>query len=307
MGFSIIDMPNLLERATNFMLEERWAIQKPMALEICKHESNKDFRKTERIRPSGGEMWKHLNQEGKIELTNFGKEQRYMSELDTVASLVVFDRKTLTNDDTGTVQSMLDMMVEGAIMVPDFLFGKKVLVQPSAADSFWVNGDNSRTGAALSRANFKIFWDRVRQYSEVRGDKTWKNIIPGRWTYIHALEAEADVYELFEQQYIVNDTTANTRTGDKNYWYRKVDTKMYPQMTNTGLFGSGAFVDSTAGILWPSDPRFSPLSLTFLDNKKTPTIDTVPLPGDMLGTGVRGFWDININERERQAILRHKA
>ena len=302
-AYSVVDMPNLMRKVTSMQLEERWKTNPPFALEMCDEVSMKDFRKTETYRPGGGDIWSQLPKSGKIELTHFGKETRYINELDTVAQLAVFDRQDVYNDDMGVISSMLKAMVEGAMVIPDIKLGKKLLVQAAAAATFWVNAENSRTTLALTRPNLSTAYNYIRKYNEDRG-KNIVTMINDRWTLITSITGEEAAWDIIKQDRIQNNTTANTITGEKNYWNNKFDLKTFPQMSNTSLYGTSTFVSEGTWILWPSSKMFSPYTITFLRGKKRPTMEIVDLPENMLGYGVRGYWDLEINERERQAILR---
>ena len=304
-GFSMIDMPNLLKKVTSMMLEERWAINTPFAVQYLKEESNKDFRTTQRIRPGGGKIWDEMKNDGKIEETEFGKETEYRSKLSTSAQLVVFNREDIINDDMGVIADMLDAMVEGALIVPDMKLGKLMLVKAAAANSFWVNADNSRTSLALNRANLSTAYNAVRQYNEDRG-KNFVNLINDRWVLITSITGEEAAFELLKQSRIVQETGAanGTKTGEANFWFGKMDQVTFPQMSNSSLLGSGTFVSENTWLLWPKSQRFSPYSITYLRGQRRPTIEAVDLPANMLGVGTRGYWDIEINEREREAVLR---
>ncbi|MGA4923346.1 hypothetical protein, partial [Bacillus subtilis] len=74
---------------------------------------------------NGGEMWEGLSADGKISHTSFGKETRYTSTLDTKGQIVILDRETIVNDDRDVLASMMDAMLEGAMMVPDYKLGLK--------------------------------------------------------------------------------------------------------------------------------------------------------------------------------------
>jgi hypothetical protein len=305
-SYSTIDMPNLLRKSTDWILEDRWTINEPFAAKHLKEESNKDFRRTERYRASGGTIWDTLPDSGKIEMTEFGNEQRYLSDLDTIAQLVVWSRKDVINDDMGVIASMLEAMVEGALIVPDQKLGRKMLVQAAAAATFWVNSDNSFTTTALTRANLSARYNAARQYNENRGPN-YVNLINDRWTLITSISGEEAAWEILKQDRIVNDTTSNTKTGDKNYWFGKLDLLVFPQMSNISLLNRGVastFCTESTWLLWPSSSRFAPYSITYLRGQKRPTIEAVELPENMLGMGVRGYWDVEINEREREAVVR---
>jgi hypothetical protein len=306
-GFSTFDMPNLFQRVTDFMLQERWALSAPFALSVCEEDSNKDFRKKQQVRPGGGELWEEISNEGKLPHAQFGEESKYESDLKTIGQVVSFDRRTIVNDDMGVISRLLSAMVEGAIYNPDVQLGKLMLAQEAANGTFWVNADNSRTGLALSRINLSTAYLAVQDYIETRGTKSINQMLNDRWTLITGPTLEETAWDILKQDRIVNDTTANTKTGDKNFWFGKMDYAKFLQMSNTSLLGSGTFVASTSWVLWPSSKKASPYTINFLRGKKRPTIESIDLPGDMLGMGVRGYWDVKINERERLFILRAKA
>ena len=86
-----------------------------------------------------------------------------------------------------------------------------------------------------------------------------------------------------------------------------MDIKTFAQMGNTSAFGSSNFVGTGTWLLWPSSVRFAPYEITYLRGQKTPVVESVDLPETMLGFGVRGYWDVKVNERERTAVVRCKA
>jgi len=151
-------------------------------------------------------------------------------------------------------------------------------------------------------------YNALRQYNENRG-KNYVNLINDRWTLITSISGEEAAWEILQQNKIVQEAGAanGVKTGDKNYWFGKLDQAVFPQMSNTSLLNNGAastFVSEGTWLLWPSSQRYSPYSITYLRGQRRPTVESVDLPGNMLGSGVRGYWDVEINEREREAIGR---
>ena len=305
MGFSTFSMPNLLEKAANLQMEERWEINPPWAVRNLKEGSNNDFRTTEKIKPSAGEIWEKVESDGKITMTHAGDEKRYLSNLKTRAQLMTIDRVTMINDSYGVISELMDAMVEGAMMVPDYLFGQKALVQASASNTFWVNSTNSFTSMAFTRANLTTRWNDIRQYNEKRGI-LWNTIINGGFKLVIPPDLEEAAFEIIGQQFIVNDTTANTKTGQKNFWYNKFEISVFPQFANTAL-GTANFNVANGWMLIPKEARFSPYEITYLRGRKRPTIESIEMPGEFLGFGTRGYWDVEVNERENTAVVRCKA
>lgn len=301
-GFSTYDFPNLLKRVADTMLEERWKLQAPFATRFLAEESNKDFRKTEKRRITGGEMWRNVEDDGKLQSVATGKDQYYETDLDTVGGYFQMTRQDIINDDQGVLRQLMEAMVEGAYMVPDVQLGRLMMEDPSST-GFFVTGVNSFYGTALTRANLKAKWTAVRQYSDQRGDINWNTILDDRWKVITSIYEEETAFDILQQNRIVNDTTANTKTGDKNFMYNKLDQLTYPHMASA-VMGDSNFVHTGTWFLWPTNKKYSPYVIVFLRGRKKPVIESMNLPGDILGRGMRGYWDVKVNRREKQFIVR---
>ena len=304
-GFSGVDLPNLLKKTTETLLEERWKLNPPFAVQHCKEESNKDFRKTERRRITGGGLWNEIDDDGKIPHYNPGKDVRYLSDLKTVGGILVLTREEVINDDQGALRDIMEGMVEDAMLTPDIQLGI-LMFKAAAANSFWVNTVNSFTGKVLNRANLIEMHAAARQYNEARSTINWNTLVNDKWKLIHSVAKEDDVFEILMQDRLVSNTTANTLQGEKNYMKGRLDPYIFAQMGNTNAFGSGSFVSDETYYLWPTSQRYCPYSINYLKGRKRPVVESISLPGDMLGKGVRGYWDVNVNEREPLTVIRAK-
>ena len=301
-GFSGIDLPNLLRRVSETKLEERWKINPPFATVHCKDESNKDFRKTERRRITGGGLWGEVNEDGKLPHYKPGKDTFYTSELTTVGSVFTMTRAEVINDDQGALRDLMDQMIESGMLVPDIQLGKLMFELP-ANSTFWIDDVNSFDSTAMTATNLKTLYNTARQYNESRSTLNWNTLIADQWKLIHSVEYEDDVFELIKQDRIVSNTTANTIQGAKNFLYNKFSTYIYPQMSNTSAF-TGKFVRTGTYFLWPMKAMFAPFSINYLRGRKRPVYQSIDLPGDMLGRGIRGYWDVKVNFREPLTIIR---
>ena len=306
-GYSTFDLPDFFQKVGTIVKDQRWEINPPFATQVCKEGNNKDFRKTSRKRVTGGDMWNPVADDGKLELYGSGNQKKYETELETYGSIFTMTRKEVINDDMGVLADMMDMMVEGAMMIPDYQFGKMVLAQAPGAGTFWVDDENSFDNTALTSTNLSAAFNRIRQYNEVKDRFTWNVMLNERWSLIVSPNLEEAAWNLIKQDKIVNDTTANTKTGDKNYWFGRFDLKVFGQMANSSAFGTAKWVGDTTWILWPSSLRFAPYEITYLRGQKRPVVESVDLPATLLGFGTRGYWDVKINERERTAVERLTA
>lgn len=304
-GFSSFDMPNLFERVTTFILEERLKMQKPFAATMCKEESNKDFREEQHIKVNGGEIWQKISNKGRIPHTYFGEESQYTNKIETIAQIVTFDRETIVNDSMSIISEMLEAMVEGALIHPDMQL-LQLMTKAASAAGFYVNNGNSFTGpgAVLNHANLGRLLLNVKKYNLNKGDKYVKQMLDDRWTLVTSPDLEATAWEILNQQYLVSNNTVNGPVGVKNFYYGKVDQKTFMQLGNESLAPSGTFNTTNFWCLWPKNTKYAPYTINYLRGRKKPTIENVELPGDMLGFGVRGYWEATVNERDPEFITR---
>lgn len=299
-AYSTVNMPNFFLSTANRLKEQIWEIENPFAVKYLKEVAKKDFRPTDSIRASGGEAWNEVKPKTKLEQTTFGKEDFYRSTLTTWGQLLVLDRTTIINDDLGVIEDMMTLMVEGAIMRPDMLLMEYVWGS-KASSAFRQAGVNYFTGSgsALTRGNLSTIYDLVRMMEIEKGDKKWQQVINSEWMLVTSIQQEETAWELVKQERIVNDTTANTKTGSKNYWYNRLDVVTWAQIGNQSMVADASPTD---WMLMPKAPRYAPYSISYLGRQKRPVIEEVQLPAEMLGWGLRGYFDTDINEREPQAI-----
>lgn len=301
-GYSTFDMPNLFLGAGETLLEQWWKLDAPFAPTACKEESNQDFKPTQHIRPEGGQVWEGLDKEGKLSHAQFGKEHFYTTELDTIGQYLQLTRKMIENDSMNMVQEMLRMMVEGAMIVPDIRLLKHLTEEDG---TFFVDGTNSFKGAsaALTRANLSTLYKKIRKMSMSKGKVDFRNILNTRWTLVVGVEQEETAWEIIQQEKIVQETGAAnpSKTGEKNYWYKRLDVKTFAQIGNVGITTA---TNEDDWYLWPQEARFAPYTITYLRGRKRPTMEQVDVPGDMLGFAVRGYWDVEVNKRESTAMIR---
>ncbi len=289
-AFSTVDFPNLMHQVSQWKMEEAWLMDEPFAPKICKLESNSSFRPTGHIKPKGGQMWNGLNQEGKIDHATFGKEDKYETRLGTYAQIVTFKREDIINDDIGWISELLDLMVEGAMMIPDY---QLVNLMYNALSAGVVTSLTSHFTLAFSATNLETVYDAIKRRNIVKGDKAVKARNQTQFYLVHSANLEKDVFEVINQDRFVQGPT-NEYIGERNYWRDKFDPIVFDQIDNV-TYHTGA-VDG-AWALIPKNVKYAPFAMTVLNNQTRPTTETVDLPADELGFGVRGYWDINLDYR----------
>jgi hypothetical protein len=94
------------------------------------------------------------------------------------------------------------------------------------------------------------------------------------------------------------------RQGEDNYWFGKLDIWKFNQLSNTSM---NTNANSTRWFLWPQRQKYSPFAISYLRGRRRPLVRVKEAPVDMLGFVVVGVFDVEINNREPQAIIRCEA
>ncbi len=306
-GFSTFSMPNLFKRVTEVVLEESWKISEFFAPEKCFVTSHSDFKETKRIRPSGGTMWEGLDSQGRVKHGSFGEEHTYSAKLDTKAQMLGFSREMIENDDMGAIGELLDLMVEGALVIPDVKLVNHMLQDTGSffrTTASGVQGINDYTGSgnyALSESALDIAYTAARSQTINKGRIDWMNKITDRWALVIPPSLEKAAWKLIKQDKLIGPVDTTLQTGDKNYWFNKLDIWVFNQLENTSI---NAKATSDMWFLWPQQRKYAPWAISYLKGRKRPTIRVLDAPVDMLGFVVVGYYDVNINDRESEAVIR---
>lgn len=303
-AFSTFSMPNLFKRVTEVVIEEAWTVKDFFAQEKCFVTSHNDFKQVDRIRPSGGKIWEGLDANGRVKHGSFGEENRYTARLDTKAQMLGFNREMIENDDLGAISEILDLMVEGALIVPDVKLVKRMLQDNGTFFKSTGDNINDYTGSgsyALSETSLDTAYMAARRQKINKGKVDWINQISDRWALVVPLELEKAAWELIKQQRLLSAANSTTRQGDQNYWYGKLDLWTFNQLSNTSIDPKAS---GDIWFLWPQERKYAPWAVSYLRGRKRPVVRVLDAPVDMLGFVVVGYFDVNINDREPEAVIR---
>lgn len=291
-AFSTIDFPNLMHQIATWKMEEAWMLDPPFAPEISMKESNNSFNPEGHLKPSGGTMWTGLNQEGKITHGSFGNEDKYFNSTKTVAQIVTFKREDIENDSFGWIDQVLALMVEGAMMVPDYQLTNLIYNAKTTAANM-LTASVSQFALPLTLANLETVYDAIKLRNIAKGELTVKVQNMTKYWLVVGPGLEKEAWEIIKQDRFIQGPTGEF-VGANNYWKDKFDIKVFNQLGNVTYHP-----DATAGTwgLVPQNTKYSPFAMTLFKGRSKPVTETVDLPADELGFGVRGYWDVKMNYR----------
>lgn len=175
-------------------------------------------------------------------------------------------------------------------MVPDYQLVN--LIYNALAAGVLTSGVSHHT-LAFSAANLETVYDAVKRREIVKGDKAVKARNQTQYMLVHTANLEKQVWEVINQERFVQGP-AGEFVGERNYWKDKFSPKIFDQLDNTTYHASAKL---GAWGLVPMNVKYAPFAMTFLNGMSRPTTETVDLPADELGFGVRGYWDVNLDYR----------
>lgn len=292
-AFSTIDFPNLMHTVSQWKLEEAWKMDAPFAPRFAMPLSNRDFRETQHIRPGGGEMWNGLNKEGKIDHGSYGTEDMYSTKLSTVAQILTFKREDIINDNIGWIETVLDLMIEGALMVPDYQLVNLIYNGVSAGVMSSSIPNKTVFDLPLTRDNLRTVYNAVKRRVVDKGDLQPTAKQNTKWTLVISDGLEETAWEIINQTKFVQGPN-NEYIGEGNFWANKFNIEVFEQLDNVTYHADAK--EGAWGLI-PTSTRVAPYAITYLNNQRMPTMETVDLPADELGFGVRGYWDVNVGYR----------
>ena len=304
-AFSSVDFPNLSHQVAQWRLEERWELEAPQAPKMCKEVNESDLNDRGHIRPSGGKMWDGLNAEGKITHTSMGSEDRYTTSNSTKAQIMSIPEDEIINDNIGWVAEAMDLMLEGAIMLPDYQM-VNLIYNANAAGVMSTSGITQNLfELELTPANLSTVYNLIRRRrinkSAADGDKVINNRFNTKWTLWTGVDLEETAFEILKQARLrPGGSNTDDKVGDKNFWFNRLDHKTFDNLDNDTYHVSA---NNQSWMILPNSLSYAPFYIRYLNGRKKPMTQIVELAEDMLGFGIRGVWRVNLGYRPMQEDL----
>jgi len=145
----------------------------------------------------------------------------------------------------------------------------------------------------LTAENLETVYNAIKRRDVKKGDKIVKARQNTKYALVITSDLEKQAWEIINQERFVQGPT-NEFVGERNYWRDKFEIKMFDQLDNTTYH---ADAKEKAWGLVPLNVKYAPYGITYLNGMSRPTTETVDLPADELGFGVRGYWDVNMDYR----------
>lgn len=263
-----------------------------VAFQIGRERTVPDFKSVSSYRLDGTGKWEQVGKDSKLK-HGLLEDTGYTNQADTYGQIIGIGRKDIINDDLGILRDIGRLMGQsGAALIDDLLFTLLLANTGSFFSSGNGNlssGSNSAfglTGLGTARQIFRKFKAGPGAKDK---DKRPINVQPKVLLVPPELETDAEA--------ILNSTSLNlagTTDSEKpsqNPWRNKYRLAVAPHLSDSTYTGNSA----TAWFLF-ADPAIVPaLEIAFVNGKRTPTIERVAPPSDVLGLYYRGYLDVGVS------------
>jgi hypothetical protein len=304
-GFSTISLPGILENVMNKTLLAAYRQTPIAALELCSVGSVSDFKEVSRYRLLGTGGFEKVAPDGELQ---HGKvsEQKYSNKADTYGQILMLTRQEIINDDLNAFLDITRQMGRSGAELIDDLFFALLLSNPG---SFFSAGNgNFLTGATTAFASDSLTTAKTQFRKQKAGpgskakDQKPINIRPE--LLVVPVEVETDAELLMGSAQLMMDAQGSaTKIPVDNPHRNKYRVVSPPHLSDSYYTGSSA----KAWYLFANPEVLAAFEIVFLNGRRTPVIERVEAPPNMLGMGFRGYLDVGVKDQDPRAALKMKG
>lgn len=299
-AFSTMSLPGILENSVNKLALMAYRAAQIQAFKFCRIGSTPDFKKVSRVRMLGTGRFERVGKAGELPSGKIG-EQKFENQADTYGQVVAIDRQTIMNDDLMVLTDAgSEIGYTGAEVINQLAFEKLL-----GAGSFFAAGNgNLLEGATASKfgetgltnANTKFRKQKAGPGSKEK-DQRPINIAPELLLVPPELEVAAQILTGSAE---IRPGGASDDRGSFNPWRGRYEVVSAPHLSDAGFSGYSA----TAWYLFANPNRLPAIELLFVGGRREPRVERIPLPGQQLGIGIRGYIDVGCELMDPKGVVK---
>ncbi|TWU39329.1 phage major capsid protein [Novipirellula artificiosorum] len=304
-GFSSMSLPSIMENVMNKTLLAAYTNTPIAAFDLCSVGTVSDFKEVARYRLLGTGGFEQVAPDGELKHGKLS-EQKYSNKADTYGQILMLTRHDIINDDLSAFMDIPRQMGRSGAELIDDLFFTLLLSNPK---SFFSSGNNNLlTGADTkfgpdSLTVAKTTFRKQKAGPGTKGkDQKPINVRPEFLVVPVELETEAELL-MGSAQLMIDASGTPTKIPVDNPHrnkYRVISTPHLSDSYYTGASGKAWYLFANPNVL----PAFE---IVFLNGRRTPVIERVEMPPNMLGMGFRSFLDAGIQEQDHRASVKCKG
>lgn len=301
-GFSSMSLPSIMENVMNKTLLAAYQNQPIAAFDLCSVGTVTDFKEVARYRLLGTGGFEQVAPDGELKHGKLS-EQKYSNKADTYGQILMLTRHDIINDDLSAFMDIPRQMGRsGAESIDDLFF--TLLLKNTPA--FFAGGNNNLlTGVdtvfgpdSLTHAKTTFRKQKAGPGGKPKDQKPI-NIRPEFLVVPVELETEAELL-MGSAQLMIDAQGSPTKIPVDNPHrnkYRVISTPHLSDSYYSGSSGKAWYLFANPNVL----PAFE---IVFLNGRRTPVIERVEMPPNMLGMGFRSYIDFGVNSQDHRAAVK---
>jgi hypothetical protein len=304
-GFSTVSLPGILENVMNKTLLAAYQATPIAAFDLCSIGSVSDFKEVSRYRLLGTGGFEKVAPDGELKHGKLS-EQKYTNKADTYGQILMLTRHDIINDDLDAFLDITRQMGRSGAESIDDLFFALFLSNPG--NFFSTGNGNFQAGAATafgpdSLTTAKTLFRKQKAGPGTKAkDQKPINIRPESLVVPVELETEAELL-MGSAQLMIDASGAPTKIPVDNPHRNKYRVISVPHLSDSFYAGSSA----KAWYLFANPQVVAAFELVFLNGRRTPVIERVEAPPNMLGMGFRGYIDVGVKEQDHRGAVKMKG
>ena len=304
-GFSTMSLPGILENVMNKTMLAAYQVSEIVALQLCKVGSVSDFKEVTRYRLLGTGGFEQVAPDGELKHGKLG-EQKFTNKADTYGQILMLTRRDIINDDLGAFMDIPREMGRSGAESIDDLFFSLFLSNPgsffSAGNNNYLTGVDTDFGPDSLTTAKTLFRKQKAGPGAKAKDQKPINIRPENLIVPVELETEAELL-MGSAQIMLDGASSKTKMPTDNPHRNKYKILSAPHLSDSYYTGNSA----KAWYLFANPAVVPAFELVFLNGKRTPTIERIEAPANMLGMGFRGYIDVGVKEQDPRGAVKVKG
>ncbi|MBB3205073.1 hypothetical protein FHS27_000840 [Rhodopirellula rubra] len=301
-GFSTMSLPGILENVMNKTLLAAYETTQIAAYDLCSVGSVSDFKEVSRFRLLGTGGFEPVAPDGELKHGKLS-EQKYTNQADTYGQLLTLTRKDIINDDLSAFMDIPRQMGRsGAESIDEMFFTLLLGNSPaffSTGNSNLLTGVDTKFGPDSLTAAKTTFRKQKAGPGTKPKDQKPINLRPEFLVVPVELETEAELL-MGSSQLMIDASGTPTKIPVDNPHRNKYRVVSTPHL-------SDSYYGGASGKAWYlfANPKVLPaFEIVFLNGRRTPVIERVEMPPNMLGMGFRSYIDFGVNSQDPRAAVK---
>lgn len=305
-AISTASLPGLMGNVANKSLLRSYQLQNITATTVCSEGDLSDFKEATRYRLNELGDYQEIPSSGEIKHGTLGEESA-TNQLRTYGKMITISRENIINDDLSALSKIPASIGARAAQKVDEVFYTRLLLNPnfpgsdalfSTANANFQDGANTALDVGSMDAALQLFMDQTTT------DGLPINVSAAFLLVPTSLDFTARQLLNSSQLTTVGGGTNTTNIVTANPLLSKdLQIVTTPFLNSQSISGSSAL----GWYLFGSPSVVDTFEIGYLRGQRTPTLEQVELPSNMLGMGWRSWFDFGIKEQDHRGMVFSKG